>query len=148
MLSDRPEYDESYSKTRVYIANTRNHLYNLKTHYHIDLMNESNSAHNILSNVIFSKFSQELRQAFSWELKTHYPTFKQILDSYCRVITSVGHNKKSKPVSKPSNPSGGSRSQGSKQVQSYNSRSNYKYKTEPNFSAQARTISASFLTEC
>ena len=31
-------------KTHVYIANTTNHLHNLKIHYKVDLLDESNSA--------------------------------------------------------------------------------------------------------
>ena len=100
LLSDKPEFDETYGKTRLYIANTRNHLHNLNTHYKVDLMDESNSAHKFLSHVIFSKLSQELRNHFSWDLKTDYPKFQQILDNYCKIITRICHNKRqSKPVS-------------------------------------------------
>ena len=42
LCSDKPEYDDKYGKTRIFIANTRNHLHNLKTHYEVDLIWESN----------------------------------------------------------------------------------------------------------
>ena len=57
LCADRPEYDDKYGKTRIFIANTRNHLHNLKTHYEVDLMDESNNAHKLLSHIILSKFS-------------------------------------------------------------------------------------------
>ena len=57
LLTDKPEYDQTYHKSRTYIANTRNHLHNLKTRYDVDLMDESHGAHKLLSHIIFSKFS-------------------------------------------------------------------------------------------
>ena len=98
LLSDKPEYDLSYMKSRNFIANTRNHLHNLKTHYGVDLLYETHNAHKLLSHIIFSKFSIELRQAFKWELKTEYPTFAQILESYCRVTNHLSNFKADKAL--------------------------------------------------
>ena len=90
MLSDKPEYDPTYFKTRTFIANTCNHLYNLKTHYDVDLLDETHNAHKFLSHIIFSKFSLELRQAFKRELNEDYPTLAEILKTYCKVTTQLG----------------------------------------------------------
>ena len=106
LYTEKPEYDETYTKSRVYIASVRNHLHNLKTHYDIDLLEENSSGHKFLSHIIFGKFSKELRQAFTWECKTDYPSFSQILASYGKVINSLIRNKKgpaSKPVPKANN---------------------------------------------
>ena len=54
ICSESPEYDESYTKTRVYIANVRNHLHNLKTHYNIDLVDKDSGGHKFLSHIILS----------------------------------------------------------------------------------------------
>ena len=89
LCHDVPGYDPSYCKTRTFIANTRNYLHNLSTHYEVDLLDESSNSHLLLSHIIFSKFSSEVQQAFRWELKTQYPTFQQILDSYYKVITQL-----------------------------------------------------------
>ena len=101
LWSESPEYDETYTKTRVYIANVRNYLHNLKNHYEIDLLDGATGGHKLLSHIIFSKFSKELRQAFTWECKTDYPTFAQILDTYSKVINSLVRNRRPKPASKP-----------------------------------------------
>ena len=53
LLSDKPEYDPTYFKTRTFIANTCNHLHNLKTHYDVDLLDETRNAHKFLSHIIF-----------------------------------------------------------------------------------------------
>ena len=95
-----PEFDQTYTKTRVYIADVRNALHNLKTHYQIDLLDEDTGGHKFLSHIIFSKLSKELRQAFSWELRTDYPTFSKILGCYSKVINSVVRNRNPNHVSK------------------------------------------------
>ena len=38
LCAGRPDYDDTYGKTCIFIANTRNHFHNLKTHYKVDLM--------------------------------------------------------------------------------------------------------------
>ena len=86
----------------------RNHLHNLKTHYQTDLLDKESAGHKFLSHIIFSKFSKELRQAFTWECGTDYPTFSQILDTYGKVINSVVRNRRRKPISKSNNKAGNS----------------------------------------
>ena len=53
LLSDKPEFDPTYFKTRTFIANTSNHLHNLKSHYGVDLLHEDHNAHKFLSHIIF-----------------------------------------------------------------------------------------------
>ena len=88
LLTDKPEFDETYYKSRTYIANTRNHLHNLKTHYEMDLMDETHGAHKLLAHIIFAKFSAELRQAFKWELNVEYPIFSKFSIHIVRLLLS------------------------------------------------------------
>ena len=108
MCSENPEFDNSYTKTRVFIANVRNHLHNLKTHYKTDLLDKDSAGHKFLSHIIFGKLSKELRQAFTWETGTDYPTFAQILDTYSKVINSVVRNRRKKPMTRSNNKAGNS----------------------------------------
>ena len=101
LYNQSPEYDETYTKTRVYIATVRNHLHNLKTHYNIDLLDEASSGHKFLSHIIFGKFSNELRKAFSSVCNSDYPSFAKILENYSKVINSLDRNRRKKPVTKP-----------------------------------------------
>ena len=39
-----------------------------------------------------------MRQACKWELKTEYPTFAQILESYCRVTNRLSNFKADKAI--------------------------------------------------
>ena len=142
LCHDKPEYDPSYYKTRTFIANTRNHLHNLSTHYEVDLLDETSNSHLLLSHIIFSHFSSELQQAFKWELKTEYPTFKQILDSYCKVITQLENKKgaarSDKSLSQASNSKSHSDNLNSNKFSHFKrNRSRSKsYKSEPNFNTQ------------
>ena len=151
LCHDKPEYDPSYYKTRTFIANTRNHLHNLCLHYEVDLLDETGNSHKLLSHIIFSKFSSELQQAFRWELKTEYPTFKQILDSYCKVTTQLenkkGADRSDKHLSQASNSKSQSDNFNSNKSSHFNrNRSRSKsYKSEPNFNTQ---VAPAFKRHC
>ena len=139
LCAEKPEFDETYGKTRVYIATIRNNLHNLKTHFNVDLLEENSGGHKLLSHIIFTKLSPELRQAFSWECKNDYPSFKQILDTYCKVINSVVKNKR--PPSKvPPN----------RVPYQPNQKFQPKQKFEPNYSTQQQTQSQTqnFIRHC
>ena len=101
LCNERPEFDETYTKSRVYLADVRSHLHNLKTHYKIDLLDKDSSGHKMLSHIIFNKLSKELQQAFIWECKTDYPTFDQLLKSYSKVINSFGRHPRKRSAVKP-----------------------------------------------
>ena len=101
LYTESPEYDASYSKTRIYVATVRNRLQNLKNHFKVDLLDEGSAGHLFLSHIIFAKLSVELQRALAGHLKTNYPTFKQILDSHGEVIDNLVKFKKSKPPGKP-----------------------------------------------
>ena len=101
-MSDRPEYDPSYIKSKIFIENTQTHLVHLKTHYGVDLLDDTHFAQRFLSHIIFYKFSYELREAFKRELKEDCPSLAQIFDSYCKVITQLGNVKKEKALPCPS----------------------------------------------
>ena len=96
LYTESPEYDASYSKTRIYVATVRNRLQNLKNHFNIDLLDESSAGHLFLSHIIFAKLSVELQRAIAGHLKTDYPTFKQILDSHGQVIDNLVKVQKAK----------------------------------------------------
>ena len=106
LWNESPEFDETYTKSRVYIANVRNTLHNLKNHYNVDLLDEGSSGHKLLSHLIFSKLSRELRQAFARECGTDYPSFAKILESSSKVFNSLLRNRKntfSNPAAKFNN---------------------------------------------
>ena len=64
LMTDRPEYDPSYIKSKIFIENTQTHLVYLKTHYGVNLLDDTHFAQRFLSHIIFYKFSYELREAF------------------------------------------------------------------------------------
>ena len=100
LWNESPEFDETYTKSRVYIANVRNTLHNLKTQYEVDLLEEGSSGHKLLSHVVFSKLSRELRQAFARECDSDYPSFSKILEVSSKVFNSLLRNRKHNSSSK------------------------------------------------
>ena len=104
LWTESPEFDETYAKTRVYLARVNSIIHNLKNHYDIDLLNVDSSGHKLLSHIIFGKLSRELRQAFVRECGTDYPTLSKIFEISRKVINSLLKNRKhtsSKSASKP-----------------------------------------------
>ena len=77
LITLQPSFSEDYSKTRNYIADIRNKLFDLKTHYSVDLLDPLSGGYVLVSHIGFSKLSRELQQALITETKTGYPTFDQ-----------------------------------------------------------------------
>lgn len=75
-------FSEDYSKTRNYIADIRNKLFDWKTHYSVDLLDPLSGGYVLVSHIMISKLSRELQRALITETKTVYPTFDQILNNY------------------------------------------------------------------
>ena len=75
ILNDDPMFDEDYGKTSQYLATTRNKLHNLKSHYKVDLVTANTGGNKLLSHIVFSKLSGELRKALIAETKSNYPIF-------------------------------------------------------------------------
>ena len=69
LMSDKPDYDPTYIKSKIFIENTQTHLVNLKTRYGVDLLDDTHFTQRFLSHIIFYKFSFELREAFKRKLK-------------------------------------------------------------------------------
>ena len=95
-------FDEDYGKTSQYLATTRNKLHNLKSHYKVDLVTANTGGNKLLSHIVFSKLSPELRKALIAETNSNYPTFDQIMEHANKVINTIVRTRKKKPISKPS----------------------------------------------
>ena len=100
LISSQPSFSEDYSKTRNYIADIRNKLFDLKTHYNVDLLDPNTGGYVLASHIVFSKLSRELQRALIIETKTGYPTFDQILINYGNVINNLVETRPKKPPAK------------------------------------------------
>ena len=88
ILNDVPAFDEDYGKTSQYLATVRNKLHNLKTHYKVDLLAAGTGGNKLLSHIVFSKLSGELRKALIAETKSNYPTFDEIMNNTNNIINT------------------------------------------------------------
>ena len=96
-LNLQPSFSEDYSKTRNYIADIRNKLFDLKTHYNVDLLVPASGGYVLVSHIVFSKLSRELQRALIAETKTGYPTWDQIMANYGNVINNLNKTRAKKP---------------------------------------------------
>ena len=144
----KPEFDHSYGKTRVFISDVRNKLYNLKTHFGVDLLKDQScetdgcpggAGHKLVSFLIFDHFSPELKEAFVRECGTLSPTFNQIIDKYAKVINTISQIRR-KPKEIPNNQSKRANFPAKSTVLPNPAKSNSatsNSKSEPNFSTQS-----------
>ena len=98
ILTLRPEYDVEYTKTKMYLAEVSNIVNDLKKHYAADLTADENGNHSggyyVLSHVVFSKLSTELKKAIILKAGTCFPTFNQIFDLSNEVINVINKTRK------------------------------------------------------
>ena len=96
ILEKQPGFDVEYLKTRQYLAEINNKLFDLKEHYGADLISEGTGGYQLISHVVFSKLSNELQKALILETKTCYPSFKEIYDNVNDVITTITRTRRKK----------------------------------------------------
>ena len=101
ILSDRPGYDEDYFKTTQYLAEINNKLLDLKRHYDTDLLVENSGGYKLISHIVFSKLSNELKKELISETKTNYPGYNAIQDKCPSVIHRIEKTGRKKFESKP-----------------------------------------------
>ena len=79
LLSKQPAYDTTYGKTSYYLAEMRNLLQELKDHCSVDLLDTSSGGYTLVSHIVFSKLSGELRSKLRSEVGDQYPFLEDIL---------------------------------------------------------------------
>ena len=104
LLSDRPGYDEDYFKTTQYLAETNNKLLDLKRHYEADLLVENSGGYKLISHIVFSKLSNELKKELISETNTNYPGYNQIQDKCPGVIHKIERTGRRRSEAKPNLP--------------------------------------------
>ena len=101
ILSDRPGYDEDYFKTTQYLAEINNKLLDLKRHYDADLLVENSGGYKLISHIVFSKLSNELKRELISDTKTNYPGYNQIQDKCPGIIHRIDKTGRKKFEARP-----------------------------------------------
>ena len=83
-----PTYDETYESTKVYLAEVRSHLHDLKTHGYDFLMPDSPGL-DIVSHIVMSKLPLALKRELMHKLETNYPLLNDIFDNYTECIKTL-----------------------------------------------------------
>ena len=103
IVNDQPKFDEDYGTTSQYLARVRNKLYNLKSHYKVDLLAADSGGNKLVSHIVFSKLTGELRKYLIAATNSNYPTFAQIMEHTNNIINTIVRTRRKKPVHKPTN---------------------------------------------
>ena len=94
LLSKKPAFDPDYEKSVNYLTEIQSRLVDLKNTYATDLLAEDSGGHRLVSHIIFGKLSPELQRAIILEVKSNYPTLKQIFDNFEKIIRMIVKTKR------------------------------------------------------
>ena len=87
ILNKSPKYDPEYENLRLYIAEVKSVLNDLKTSYNADLFVSGGSL--LARKIIFDKISPSIQKSLMEVCKTNYPSLVQIFDNIREVIKTV-----------------------------------------------------------
>ena len=89
LVNETPANDPNFIKTSQYLASVRNTCYNLKTHYAVDLLDESSDGYKFLSHIVFNKLNPEIRKALKSKTKNVFPTSNEIMENHMSIIENI-----------------------------------------------------------
>ena len=94
ILQKSPTYDVEFRGLRLYVAEIKGFLSDLKTSHKVDLLAAESGGYKLVSHIIFAKMPSIIQRALIEKAKSNYPTIDQIFDNIKGVIET---NLKTKP---------------------------------------------------
>ena len=94
ILQKMPTYDAEFRGLRLYVAEVKGFLSDLKTAHKVDLLTADSGGYKLVSHIIFAKIPSVIQRALIEKAKSNYPTIDQIFDNIKDVIET---NLKTKP---------------------------------------------------
>ena len=94
ILQKSPTYDVEFRGLRLYVAEIKGFLSDLKTSHKVDLLAAESGGYKLVSHIIFAKMPSVIQKALIEKAKSNYPTIDQIFDNIKDVIET---NLKTKP---------------------------------------------------
>ena len=92
-----PKIDSDFQGLRMYIAEIKALLNDLKISHKIDLISPGTGGYKFVSSIIFSKITPVIQKALIAESKSNYPTLDHIFNNIKNVIETSVITNKSKP---------------------------------------------------
>ena len=101
ILEKVPQYDAQFQGLRMYVAEIKGIISDLKTSHKVDLTVPESGGYKFVSHIIFSKIPSVIQRSLIAKSKSNYPTLDNIFENIKEVIETYN---KTKPTTKKSEP--------------------------------------------
>ena len=89
ILQNSPKFDSNFENVRLYVAETKANLCDLKRSYSADLLAEESGGYLFVSSIVYSKLPTIVQRALINKVSSNYPTLDQIFDNVSDIITTL-----------------------------------------------------------
>ena len=96
ILEKSPKYDSEFENVRLYVAEIRAILNDLKKSYNVDLISSGTGGYKFVSRIIFSKLAPVVQKAIIEKVSSNYPTLDDIFDNIKDIIEKLVKTKPKK----------------------------------------------------
>ena len=97
ILEKFPKYDTEFENLRLYVAEMKSVLGDLKKSYQVDLLTPATGGYLFVSNIMFSKLPPVVKKALIEKVNSNYPTLDHIFDNIKDIIKKLDKTKPKKP---------------------------------------------------
>ena len=101
ILEKVPQYDAQFQGLRMYVAEIKGIISDLKTSHKVDLTIPESGGYKFVSHIIFSKIPSVIQRSLIAKSKSNYPTLDNIFENIKEVIETYN---KTKPTTKKLEP--------------------------------------------
>ena len=89
ILSKTPKYDPEFENLRLYVAEIKSILNDLKKSYHANLLEPESGGYILVSHIVFKKIPPSVQKALMEKTNNIYPTIDQIFEHTKTVINTI-----------------------------------------------------------
>ena len=96
ILEKTPQYDSEFKNLRLYVAEIKGILSDLKTSHNVDLTTAGTGGYKFVSHIVFSKIPSVIQKIIIAEVKSNYSTLDHIFDKIKYAIETYNKTKSKK----------------------------------------------------
>ena len=96
ILERFPKYDPEFENLRLYVAEMKSVLGDLKKSYNVDLVTPNTGGYLFVSSIIFSKLPPVVKKALIEKVDSNYPTLDQIFNNIKDIVKKLDKTKSKK----------------------------------------------------
>lgn len=92
----KPDNDPDFCGVKHFLTKIQDDLFELKSSFDLDFLQENSPGNKYLSPVVFSKLHGSFKKELIHHVDTNYPSLSQIFANYSEVIETLVYNTESK----------------------------------------------------